>query len=77
MLREREVEGGALADHRIEPDSPAVAVDDFLADRQTDSRSGIFARMNAPEGLEDVVELLGGDADAVVFDGELPVAVAG
>ena len=54
-----------------------MPLDDFLADRQTESGAGILAAPQPLEGLKNAVEVRLVDADAVVVDGKLPaVAVA-
>ena len=67
LCRERKVEGGALARFRLDPDSPAVTLDDLLADRQADARACVLlSGVQASEDLEDVILELRVDADAVV-----------
>ena len=73
-----EVEGRALAGLRLDPDPAAVALDDFLADRQADAGAGILvAGVQALEDQEDAFGVLRVDADAVVADGEEPCVGAG
>ena len=65
--RNRKVEGGSLARFRFDPDSPAVAVHDFLADRQTDARAVILlAGVQAMEHLKDMVLKPGVDTNTIV-----------
>ena len=46
-----------------------MAFDDFLADGEADAGAGVmFAGMEALEDLKDAVEVLRGDADAIVAD---------
>src|SRR5918999_4712864 len=57
----------ALAEARLDPDAPAVALDHLLADREADARSGVLALVvQTLEHHEDALEILRLDADAVV-----------
>jgi hypothetical protein len=69
------VEGRALFWLRFNPDLPAMAFDDFFANRQANASAGIFpARMQALKELKNAFIVLGFDADAVVPHGKLPNA---
>ena len=53
---------------RFHPDLAPMALDDLLTDGQSDARALVLApTMQTPEGLEDLLGVLGLDADAVVF----------
>src|SRR5580658_184333 len=52
--------------YRFDPDAPTLALDDFLANRETDARTGYFASMQALEHAEHPVGVLRIDADSVV-----------
>ena len=72
---EREVEGRALAGLGLDPDAPAVALDDLLADRQADAGARVLVpAVQALEDDEDALEVLRVDADAVVAHREDPLA---
>ena len=50
-----------------------MLLDHLLADRQADSVPGIFrARVQAPENLENIFRVFGGDADPVIGHGKDP-----
>jgi len=51
-FREGEQEGRSSTWLRFDPDAATVAIHDLLADRQTDSGSRKFSRMQALKGLE-------------------------
>src|ERR1051326_1129662 len=60
---------------RFHPDASAVALDNFLAEGQADAGARIvLAAVQALEDDEDAVEVFLFDADAVVPDGQVPVA---
>src|SRR5512139_952417 len=62
---------GGLLD--VEPDPAAVILDDLLAHRESDARTGVLVlRVQPLEDQEDPVGVAGIDADAVVGAGELP-----
>ena len=53
-------------------DAPAVALDDLLADGQTDAGSGVFRPgMESLENDKNPARILWGDADALVGHGDL------
>src|SRR6267378_7332782 len=69
------MERAAGAGLRADPDTPAVALRDFLADGEPDAGSRVLAhRMQALEEHEDALEVLRLDADAVVGDADVPLA---
>src|SRR5690606_25778613 len=73
MVREREVEGGAVAGFGLVPDPPAVPLDDLLAHRQPDPRPLVLvAGVEALEDLKYPLAVLRGDPDPVVGHRELP-----
>jgi hypothetical protein len=58
---------------RLEPNAPAVALHDPLADRQADARARVFIPgVQALEDHEQPLRVLGIDPDPVVLDGEDP-----
>ena len=68
---QREVEGGAVAGRALDPDPPAVLVDDLLADREPDARARVaIGAVQAVERAEDDLGLVRIQADAVVADGD-------
>src|SRR5581483_8570192 len=72
-----EIERGAAIDSSFDPDSPAVAGDDALHDRQADA--GAFKILRAMQPLEhpeQLVDVLHVEADAVVADEEDLLAAA-
>lgn len=72
--REREVKFRSFAGFGFNPNIPAVLVDDFLAKRKPDARAGVIAAaMEAVENFEDLIGVLGVNADAVVNDREQPL----
>src|SRR3954452_24875038 len=73
---QREAEDGAAAVALVDPDAPAVALDDLAADGQADARAFVgLAVVQALEHLEHVLASVGGDADAAVGDRDLRHAV--
>src|SRR5258708_9631617 len=67
------MKSGALTRHRLDPNPPAVPLDDLLADRQADPRPSIFFdRVQALEDDEDTLEVFRCDADAVFADLKRP-----
>src|SRR5689334_7064360 len=65
--RKREAEHGSAALACVDPDPPAMALDDLAADREADAGSLVgVAVVQALEHLEDVLALVGRDADAAV-----------
>ena len=69
--RQREMESGAATNFRFDPNSSPVVFDDFLADSQPHSVPGVFfASMQALKDDEDLVFVLGGNADAIVGYGK-------
>src|SRR5690606_23413819 len=71
LLGQREMECGAFAGPRLDPDAAVVALDDLLADGEADPGAGILPLAVQPlEHHEDALEVLRLDADAVVRDAE-------
>src|SRR5262245_58380495 len=71
--RQGEVDLGALAGRGGEPQAAAVQLDDLLADGQPQAGARVaVAGVGAVEGLQDALEVLGGDADAVVAHDDVP-----
>src|SRR5207249_12086519 len=69
-----EEKGGAGARSGLDPDPTAQALDDALADDQAAAGPGVgVAQLQALEEVEDPIEVLAIDADAVVRDGKHPV----
>ena len=60
----------------VEPSSPAVALDQPLADRQAEPVAGSRWRRRALEGAEDPSPVRGRDAGAVVLDRDTPAVPA-
>src|SRR6185295_5268806 len=70
-------ERAPLAGLRLDPDAPAVALDDLLHDREPDARAGVIRLVVQPlEHHEDAIAVLRVQADAVVLHGEEPHLVA-
>src|SRR4051794_26102433 len=70
--RQREAKNAAASLALVDPNPPAVALDDPAADCQADSGALVaVAVMQALEHLEDVLARFGGDADTAVGDGDL------
>ena len=67
-----EREGGADADGAFDADFALVLLDDFAAHREADAGAAFAARVGAAlgrvEAVEDVRQLVGGDAAAGVAD---------
>src|SRR3712207_2772865 len=63
---EGEPEGGPPTHGRLDPDLTPVALDDLLANGETDPSAGPLAPVQALEDDEDPVVVLGIDADPVV-----------
>src|SRR6185437_8205748 len=62
-----------LIRRRFDRDPAAVALDDFLADREPNSGAGVLlSGVQALEDHEDTVGVLGVDPDSVVPDGDSP-----
>src|SRR5687767_6473217 len=60
-------EAGALAGLALDADRAAMRLDDLPRDVQAEAEAAVGARRDRPlEAVEDPVELLGRDADAVV-----------
>src|SRR6185436_13899888 len=69
-----EVEGRAAAQAGLDPDAPAVSLDDLLADRQPDAVPRVLVPGVQPlEDDEQPVEEGGIDPDAVVADADPPL----
>ena len=68
-----EVKSSALTGFGFDPNSAAVALDDFFAQSEADAGAGIFfAGVEALEDEKDALEIFGWNADTVVAHGELP-----
>ena len=70
----REVERAPPADLALQPDLPAHHLDQPGRDRQAQPRAAVLAggrSVRLGEGLEELLLLVGGDADARVADGEV------
>src|SRR3954453_5623931 len=73
-----EAEHGPAPVAVVDPDPPAVALDDPAADREPDARALVaLAVVQALEHLEDAVAVLGLDADPGVLHGDLHEPGAG
>src|SRR5205807_2234711 len=69
--RQLDGESGALAGRAHHVDGAAVRRDDHLDDVQAETEPAIVpGRDAAAKALEDMRQLVGGDADAVIFDDE-------
>src|SRR5687767_2433176 len=69
-LRQHDMERAALAKLALHPDTPAVLLDDALADVQAEPHPRVLPVVDvrrAAETLEDGADILGRDADAVVL----------
>src|SRR6266568_2722364 len=78
VAREGELERGARAGLGLDPDPPAVALDDLLADGEADAGAGVLGAGVQPlEDDEDPVHVLRIDADPIVPDGEQPFLAVG
>src|SRR5262249_38803393 len=78
--RQDEDEAAAFADRALGPNFPAMQRHQLARDRQAEAGAAVLARVAAvdlAEALEDHLEVLGGNADAGVFDREAPVRRAG
>src|SRR5438067_970158 len=64
-IRNRKVEDAARARAALHPDAAAVVLDDLLTDRQADTRA-FLGRAEAREGLEDPLDMIWIDPNAVV-----------
>src|SRR4029079_11902526 len=74
-IRDREGEGAPSRLFALDRDSPVVALDDPLADRQPDAAPGVLVAPVQPfEHAEDALCMARVDADAVVRDVEQPAA---
>src|SRR5688500_13074009 len=70
--RNREPEHAPLPHDALDPRAPAVRFDETAGDREAEARSaGPGASAGVPVAIEDVVDILGGDAGAGVGHGEL------
>jgi hypothetical protein len=67
----REAEMSPFPGFRFHPDLPPMPLDDLTTDGQSDARALVTgSTMQPPERLEDLLGILGLDADAVVFHPE-------
>src|SRR5581483_11862280 len=78
--RERDREDAALARDAGGRDAPIVAFDDLLHDIEAEANASAGTRLNvyawdAIESLKDVRKLFGGNAHAVIDDGNQRLAV--
>ena len=68
------MEGRAVVDFRLYPDSPSMAFYDLLAQRKPYTRPRVLASLMRPlEHSEYPLLVPGPDTSAVVGDGDLPV----
>src|SRR5262245_41464195 len=74
--RELDRERRALAGLALDVDRAAVALDDSQADREAETRAA-DGRLGGEEGIEDPIEVVGGDSDAGVGELDRDVAVDG
>src|SRR5579862_3374262 len=74
--RKREVEGGSLIDLRFDPDASPIAVDNALADRQTNASSGNVLSVQPLEDAENLLVIFRVDTEAVVRHRKAPEAVS-
>jgi hypothetical protein len=68
------VEGAALAEGAFGPDVAVVLVDDLATDGEAEAGAALGAGVGGVdllEALEDELEFIGGDASALVGDGEV------
>src|SRR5688572_31956296 len=71
QLRQLDGEGCALSLHALDADGPAVRLDDLPRDVEAEAEPAVRpCGDRALEAIEDLVDLVGGDADAVVPDHE-------
>ena len=73
MDRKADVKGRSLAWRACDPDVASMGLDDVFYDREPEpGASGVAGSvlMDAVESLEDVGLVIGGDAGAVVGDGD-------
>src|SRR6185436_20754496 len=79
LHRDRELydEARALARERLGADAAAVGLQESAGDRQAEPRSVSAALPRAIEGLKDALELVPGDAGALVGDPQDHEAVRG
>src|SRR5438046_617029 len=76
LLREREPQAAAIAWNVFDPDRAAMVGDDPRADRQPDAASGTVSVMEPAEHGEDLLAVIGIDADAVVGHFDEPLVTA-
>src|ERR1051326_3428537 len=72
--RQLDGKGGALADHALDTDAPAVLLDDLPADAQAQSGAAVAVLVRlfgGVERLENEAKLIRSDADAAVGDAHL------
>src|ERR671926_1153195 len=70
------MERAAKAQLRLDPDAPAMALDDLLADGKADAGARVLTHGMQPlKQHEDALEVLRLDADAVVGDADAPLGV--
>ena len=75
--RQREPEGAAAARRGLDPDAPAVELDDLAADGEPEAGAGRLAvDLPAREELEDAIAVALAHAGAVVGHGQGPLARA-
>jgi hypothetical protein len=66
---DREPEVSPLSRFRLHPDLASVPLDDFATDGQSNARALVFSTTVQPhERLEDLLGILGLDADTVIFN---------
>lgn len=70
-------EGGALPELRLDPDMTAVALDDFLAQCQANTRARVAAaRVQTLENDKNPFSILWGNAHAIIAHRKHPGAIA-
>src|SRR5438309_1111642 len=73
-LRQREIENGALPREGLHPNAAAITLDNTLANGEADTGSRVRVPMEPLENAEDLLSVLGLDADSVVPYREEPFA---
>ncbi|HMD50033.1 MAG TPA: hypothetical protein VKG79_13080, partial [Bryobacteraceae bacterium] len=72
-----EIEDGSFSEAGFDPDSPAVALNHALANRQTDAGAAVLVAMMEPfEYAKDFLLIPGIDSDPIVRDRETPHTTA-
>src|SRR3954467_12747327 len=71
VSRDLEMKRRAAPDRADGPDAPPVSLDDALADREAEAGAGTRTAIGLPESIEDMREIVCGDAMARVRDRNL------